>query len=121
MLAAYACIKRLEGYLLSLESTSSQSVDSSSVSAFDSEIEGSTKGDVVSGIQEITYDEKMNTSEPQISGTVSFRSACIGWSEKVLLYDLNAEIQVGMITMVIGRVASVCALRHVSCSLSENH
>ncbi|KAJ3893006.1 P-loop containing nucleoside triphosphate hydrolase protein [Lentinula edodes] len=106
VLAAYACIKRLEGYLLSLESKSSQSVDSSSVSAFDSETEGSTKGDVVSGIQEITYDEKMNTSEPQISGTVSFRSACIGWSEKVLLYDLNAEIQVGMITMVIGRVAS---------------
>ncbi|KAJ3809549.1 P-loop containing nucleoside triphosphate hydrolase protein [Lentinula aff. lateritia] len=106
VLAAYACIKRLEGYLLSLESKSSQSVDSSSVSAFDSETEGSTKGDVISGMEEITYDEKMNISEPRISGTASFCSACIGWSDKVLLYDLNAEIPVGMITMVIGRVAS---------------
>ncbi|KAJ4482345.1 P-loop containing nucleoside triphosphate hydrolase protein [Lentinula aciculospora] len=105
VLAAYACMKRLEGYLLSLESKSSPFAERFSVSTSDTEIKELTKDDMVS-VQEIVYDEKMNISEPRVSGTVYFRSACIGWNDKTLLYDLNTEIHVGKITMVIGRVAS---------------
>ncbi|KAJ3769093.1 P-loop containing nucleoside triphosphate hydrolase protein [Lentinula raphanica] len=104
VLAAYACIKRLEGYLMSPEARSSKSVEISSLNTATSS--KSTNDNTILEVSEVAYVEKVKIPEPQFAEAVSFKSASIGWNNKTLLKELTTEIKVGKTTMVVGRVAS---------------
>ncbi|THU98303.1 P-loop containing nucleoside triphosphate hydrolase protein [Dendrothele bispora CBS 962.96] len=99
--AAYACVKRIEKYLLSPETGSVQDASACSSDDDNSLLKGD---DVIT--QAVVVDSSEKTGHITTSGCVEMDRAFVGWNEKVVLKELTTRIQSNKLTMIIGRVAS---------------